>query len=298
MSQPATFILPTRTILLAIVATALMAGPASADSADCRAAQLAANGKACNAIAKCYSKGVGTAVAQDCLDKASLKMTGAYTKAETAGGCDITGEAARTFLTIKSLINTVAVTDLVYASGGKCTGKKLKATGKDCASLLKCNSAAAAIDPPVVPDPACVSDASGKFFEAFSKIAAKETCTGDPAVIDARLDVLASHLADITAPHPCAGTWSGTWTGDPGSGMSGTLGIVLDQIGVISSGDAAFGGDTAQIYGSVSYSGTVTASASGRPIAGTADCAAGTASGTVTSGTPTINNGHWAAARQ
>jgi hypothetical protein len=68
---------------------------AAGTPAKCAASKQKAAGKKAAAELNCYSKAVATAVPVDstCLAKAATKFMSAFTKAETAGGCAVVGDA-------------------------------------------------------------------------------------------------------------------------------------------------------------------------------------------------------------
>jgi hypothetical protein len=70
----------------------------------------------------------------------------------------------------------------------KCTGSKLKATGKKAAAKLKCHEKA--VKKGVAADPDCLAKAEEKFADAFAKAEAKGGCltTGDAGSVEGLVD--------------------------------------------------------------------------------------------------------------
>jgi cysteine-rich repeat protein len=84
----------------------------------CASAKMKAAGKKWSAKAKCYSKALASSgdVDTDCLQKAESKFTDAFAKADSAGGCAITGDAATVETKIDDSLNDI-VGDLGCGNG-------------------------------------------------------------------------------------------------------------------------------------------------------------------------------------
>src|SRR5689334_18218081 len=78
-----------RFVLAVCLPLAVAASASAAAPSKCSSLKLKATGKKASARAKCYSKAVvkGATVDPNCLSKASLKFSTAFSKAETKGAC-------------------------------------------------------------------------------------------------------------------------------------------------------------------------------------------------------------------
>lgn len=164
----------------------------------CAEAKLKAAGKKTAAKLSCQSKAVAKGVPVDtlCLQKAETKFNDAFTKAESKGGCALTGDAASVEGSIDAFVGDVvaALPDGGTPAGRKCSAAKLKATGKKGDGKLKCHAKAAGKGLAV--DPVCLSKIEGKFTVAFDKAEAKGGCAtvGDAAAVEALVDAMVAAL--------------------------------------------------------------------------------------------------------
>src|SRR5690348_8971821 len=159
---------------LALAASASAAGPNK-----CSSAKLKATGKKASARAKCYSKAVakGAAVDPNCLSKASLKFSTAFSKAETKGACLApNGDEGAIEAKVDTFVDNVR--SIVNNDGpgpNPCDSKKIAAAGKKAASKDKCQAKAVAKGTGV--DPTCLSKAEIKFGTAVTKAENAGGCT-------------------------------------------------------------------------------------------------------------------------
>jgi len=111
---------------------------AAGTPAKCAAAKQKAAGKKGAAELKCYSNAVAKAVAVDpaCLGKAATKFTSSFTKAETAGGCAITGDATSQESAIDAFVAATAATE---NSTTACTTPFTDVCGSTCGGSGFCD---------------------------------------------------------------------------------------------------------------------------------------------------------------
>jgi hypothetical protein len=98
---------------------------------------------------------------------------------------------------------SVSVAEAGPTPAQKCTGSKLKATGKKAAAKLKCHEKA--IKKGIAVDPACLAKAEEKFADAFAKAEAKGGCltTGDTGSIEGLVDTFVDDaVAALDPPVP------------------------------------------------------------------------------------------------
>jgi len=121
-------------------------------------------------------------------------------KAEAAGGCEHGRLSASIWERLGELGDDVANGELAYRTGGGCVAKKLKAAAKQCQSIAKCYAASAKSSADLTPDARCVSDATGKFTEAFTKIESAMTCTPSDNAdsVGALIDSALVDLSDLS----------------------------------------------------------------------------------------------------
>jgi hypothetical protein len=168
----------------------------------CRAKQIAAAGKACGTVLKkCYGSVAksGMPVDEICLGDVLVTLTSDLEKADDGGGCDQVRLATPINDRLSDLADDIANGELSSRAGGICAVKKLAAAAKKCMSFAKCYASAAKKSDMFTPDSACLSSASGKFSDAFTKIEASVTCTpaGNAGAIEALIDQAVSDLSDL-----------------------------------------------------------------------------------------------------
>lgn len=115
------------------------APPEAATPTDCQAAKLKAAGKFGGAVLGCYAKvaKAGTALDSACTGKARDTFLRTFATLESNMACLTTSDAAVVSARLDMFIHN-AVGALPFAAASeKCTGAKLKATGKLVSSLLK-----------------------------------------------------------------------------------------------------------------------------------------------------------------
>jgi dienelactone hydrolase len=192
-----------RIVALALLVSALAFAPGSpaiagpTKSAQCQAAKLKAAGKACDCRNGIAAKALASGATPD-YAKCAQKLTDAFTKAETKGGCPITGEGAGVDGRLAGLVNDLSTA--LQASGAtadaaKCIAAKLKAAGKQCACAHKAQALATL--KVVQPD---FSKCDAKLDAAYAKADAKATCptTGDAEPISGQVQgTFAEVEADI-----------------------------------------------------------------------------------------------------
>jgi hypothetical protein len=100
-------------------------------------------------------------------------------------------------------VAAAAVAEAGPTPAQKCTGSKLKATGKKAAAKLKCHEKA--VKKGVAADPDCLAKAEEKFADAFAKAEAKGGCltTGDAGSVEGLVDTFVDDaVAALDPPVP------------------------------------------------------------------------------------------------
>ncbi len=178
-----------------LVSGMLVAGrPAAAKTTPeqkCAAAKQKAAGKEIAAELGCYAKATGKAlptVDQLCLDKATGKMSAAFTKAGTACVGDLTGVQSQVDGCVNQLMATATapVNPGDPPATGKCPADKIKASGKKSAAKLGCTAKSAGSGKPL--DPLCIMKAETKFDAAITKADSKGTCVGTQVGLEVVVD--------------------------------------------------------------------------------------------------------------
>ena len=184
-------------LVLGFVALALFGGaPAEAKptaAEKCLSAKLTAAAKKTNAQLACHAKAASKQlpVDQQCLAKAETAFANAFTKAESKGGCDPTGDASLIEASIDAFVESTAAAlpGDGTKDGGKCAAAKRKAAGKKASAKLLCDAKAAKTGGSADP---CLGKAETTFAAAFEKAEAKGGCvpTGDEDAIEQAADEL------------------------------------------------------------------------------------------------------------
>ena len=174
---------------LAVVLVCASAAAAPAAS-PCTASKLTAAGKSSAFELNCESKAARADTAADvmCVGRAEERLAAAFSKAETNGGCGVSGDV----LDVEARIDEQRA-DIVAAiprgasdASRACAASKLKAAGKRSRSRLACFSKAQKRH--VAVDVACLAKAAGKFATLFARAEARGGCVmGDDAFVIAGL---------------------------------------------------------------------------------------------------------------
>ncbi len=128
--------------VLSLSAVAAEAGPFPA--AKCQAAQLKAAGKACDCRHAVAAKAVTNGGAPD-FTKCAAKLSAAFTKAESKGGCPSVGGSGTVDGRLSALVadlETALQTATATGDAAQCAAAKLKAAGKKCACVHKIQATA------------------------------------------------------------------------------------------------------------------------------------------------------------
>ena len=189
------------TIALGVLGTA-SAQAASSPAQFCRSKQIAAAGKACGTILKkCYGSVAKSGMPVDliCTGDVLVTLTSDLDKAGSGGGCDQVRLAPPMNDRLSDLADDVANGALAYRDGGACAARKLAAAAKKCIAFAKCYASAAKKADMFTPNAACLSSASGKFSDAFTKIEASLACTpaGNADAIETLIDEAIEDLSDL-----------------------------------------------------------------------------------------------------
>src|SRR5579862_3679026 len=204
-----------RFVLAVCLPLALAASASAAAPNKCSSLKLKATGKKASARAKCYSKAVakGANVDPNCLSKATLKFSTAFSKAEMKGAClapngDTSAIEAKvdTFVdNVRSIVNGSA------AGPNPCDSKKIAAAGKKAASKAKCQAKAVAKGAGV--DPTCLDKAELKFGTAVSKAENASGCThsGQTNALESAVDAFINdQFGELTANTTTTSTTTST----------------------------------------------------------------------------------------
>src|SRR6185369_8476563 len=195
-----------RVLLVAIVTISPLiaagVGHASGTPAQvCAGAKMKAAGKSAGLKLGCHAKGArrGATVDSACLAKATTKLSDAFTKAESRGGCNTTDDADDVTNRIDSSVGAFVAGLRPTTAANRCAGSKLKATGKKAKAKLGCH--ATATRKGVAVDPQCLAKAEARFASTFSATEAHGPCltTGDAGAIESGVDDLVN---DVVAALP------------------------------------------------------------------------------------------------
>ncbi len=166
-------------------------------AARCQAAQLKAAGKACDCRHGVAAKAVTNGGTPD-FTKCASKLTAAFAKAESKGGCPSVGDSGTVDGRLSALVTdleTALQTSTATGDGAKCAAAKLKAAGKKCACVHKIQATAKLKG--TTPD---FSSCDAKLEAAYAKAELKSggTCptSGDAEAI---CDDVATSFAEIEA---------------------------------------------------------------------------------------------------
>lgn len=182
----------------AIVASPLLVVSAGAGTPAqvCAGAKMKAAGKSAGLKLACHAKAArqGATVDSTCLAKATTKLSTAFTKAESRGGCNTTGDANDVTDRIDSSVGAFVAELRPTVSANRCAGIKLKATGKKAKTKLGCH--AKATRKGVAVDPQCLAKAEARFASTFSSAEAHGPCltTGDAGGIESGVDDLVNDV--------------------------------------------------------------------------------------------------------
>jgi hypothetical protein len=159
----------------------------------CRAAKQKAAGKAARGLLGCYARAAKQGAVADplCLGKVRDKLRDAFAKAETAGECPTTQDAAAIGAQLDGLAADVAG-NLPATPGDKdarkCAAAKQKAAGTAARGLLGCHARATKKSIPL--DVGCLGQVRDKFEEAFTAAEGRGGCatSGDAAAVAAAVE--------------------------------------------------------------------------------------------------------------
>src|SRR5262249_45746894 len=158
----------------AVLATPVLAKPSLGQK--CAASKYKAVGTAQYAKAKCWQKALLHNISPytDCLPKAEANLEEAFMKAETKGGCAVTGDISY----IPAYVDgTVTICLSEFGAPSKCSAAKVKACGKGLFDVAKCGATESLKG---VPNPDCTNAAYDKLPIAFAKADRAGPCDGDP----------------------------------------------------------------------------------------------------------------------
>jgi len=152
-------------VAVALAHCALMVGivhAAAPPAAKCAGAKQKAAGAKVAATLKCNATALLALTAQQkCLDKANLKFTTAFMKAESAGGCAITGDAA----TVDRMVDAAVAAVMAIEPATQCTSVdqpcSISAPGTGFCEVLQDTGNAAllgCVSLNNVPHPPCAAD--------------------------------------------------------------------------------------------------------------------------------------------
>ena len=170
-------------LVVTVLAGASLAGPTPAQK--CAGAKVKAAGTKVSGKAKCQQKALLTSAPVDgaCLAKAEQKFAASYAKAEAAGGCAVTGDAA----TVEVAVDACVAAFLGAITGdAKCAAAKMSAVGKKTSAKAKCQQKAFLTGTSV--DPLCVASAESKFTAAIAKADGSGPCTGTATALEGLVD--------------------------------------------------------------------------------------------------------------
>src|SRR5262249_36609606 len=154
----------------------------------CAASKYKAVGTAEYAKAKCLQKALLLNISPDpdCLNKAGAKLEEAFMKAETKGGCAVTGDISYISPYVDFAV-TICLSD--FGAFSKCSAAKVKACGKGLFDVAKCGATESLKG---VPNPDCTNAAYDKLPIAFAKADRAGPCDGDPGTAIFDIAALAS----------------------------------------------------------------------------------------------------------
>lgn len=176
------------------VALSLLAGPSLASptpAQKCAAAKFKASaGKVCGKV-KCHRKAILKSVAVDgaCLTKAEQKFSLLYSKAESAGGCTVTGDAAAAEAIVDDCVSSFTG---AIAGDAKCAAAKMKAVGKKTKAKAKCERKALLTG--TTASTTCLAAAETKFNAAIAKADTRGSCSDTAPALEALVDTCLDHL--------------------------------------------------------------------------------------------------------
>ncbi len=162
----------------------------------CAAAKVKAAGTKVNDKAQCQQKALrkSTAVDSACLAKAEQKFAKAYSKADAAGGCAVTGDADTVEVAVDACLTAFLG---AIAGDAKCAALKMTAVGKKASAKATCQKKAFLKGATV--DSACIAAAEGKFNTAVGKADGSGTCTGAATGLEGLVDAC---LTSLVSPAP------------------------------------------------------------------------------------------------
>jgi hypothetical protein len=210
MHRPVLLAFAAAIVLTPLLLCANVAHASGTPAQVCAGAKLKAAGKTAGLKLGCHGKAAlhGTTVDSTCLANATAKLSSAFAKAESRGGCNPTGDVNGVGALIDSSVGAFVAALRPTTSANRCAASKLKATGKKVKTKLRCW--AKATGKGVTVDPQCLTKAETRFASAFSSADAHGPCltTGDAGGIESQVDDLVN---DVVAALP-SGTATTTTT--------------------------------------------------------------------------------------
>ena len=158
----------------------------------CAGTKIKSTGKKAACLLGVRSKEASKGTTGD-TSKCVAKFEKGFTKAETKGGCNTTGDMADIEAKVDAFVADTNSELAVAPLPNKCAGSKLKSAGKKASCLLGLESKQASKGGPLGDTAQCIA----KFNKGFGKAETKGGCntTGDQADIEAKVDAFVADAA-------------------------------------------------------------------------------------------------------
>lgn len=194
---------------IGMLALALLHGAFTLASADlaadrCGSAKEKGAGRFGQTLLKCHAKATRRVEPLDpgCAAKASSKLAGVFTKADSRGGCVTSDDAGSIETSVTVWVDAVvaAVTPDPDNDARICAAAKMKSSGKHYAGRLSCYSSGARRSEG--PDSRCLERAYEKLVKGFSRAESKGGCTtvDDLGAIDSADTIAAREAVAALSP--------------------------------------------------------------------------------------------------
>lgn len=199
---------------LALLATLPCAATAAQTAEGCLSRQLSASAKFCRGVAQCHAVALkaGAAVDGNCLFAAEESVELVFEFIEDPGACLVEDGGFAPEDVFEETLDEIALA--LTPRGGACAAKKMRASGRRCAAMLKCDATSARTGQAVSTE--CVAKASVKFDAAVAGAEAAGGCatTGDGPALASTVDRAVSRLHAYFQGLPSTTTTTTTTTLD------------------------------------------------------------------------------------